>query len=161
MHAGGAPPPSVAGLAGLRRACFAGNEFESDDEPSSLPDGPWAASLRTLGASYALLQHSGRLLAAAHGLEQLGVLGCSTAEGGQQEEGGCWERVAALPQLQLLQVDALVDEQVPAALLAAVSALQGARPGLRVLWHRTQRHDYNAAETCALHFLSGTCASFE
>lgn len=69
------PPPAVAGLARLQRACFTYSYGDPPGGYAALPAGPWAASLRQLCTSYDTSLLSRQLLEAAGQLEQLGVAG--------------------------------------------------------------------------------------
>lgn len=69
------PPPSVAGLARLERACFYRFTFGHNYQaPVALPVGPWTGSLRQLYTDFETLLLSAELLGAASRLQEVYVL---------------------------------------------------------------------------------------
>lgn len=66
------PPPSIAGMTRLRRACFL--DRKHGGAARALPAGPWAAGLCQLGALYDALVLSEEALEAAGQLEELYVM---------------------------------------------------------------------------------------
>ena len=141
------PPPSVAGLSRLQRACFTYLYGSPPGGYATLPVGPWAASLRQLCASYATLLASGELLAAAGGLEQLCVSGRDFAGAVRPDfppaaleffEAAIerfWRWCTEHPTLRELHFELDSYAQRQAALVAAVEALTPARPALGVHRH--------------------------
>ena len=95
--------------------------------------GPWAASLRQLGAPYSVLRASGELLAAAGQLEHLCILGGSLVVESNAEaraaSQGFWRWCTAHPPLRQLQIDLQPATAVSSSLL---DGLLGARPALQV-----------------------------
>ncbi|PRW51148.1 putative LRR receptor-like serine threonine- kinase [Chlorella sorokiniana] len=73
LEAAWQPPPSVGGLSRQERACFMPKIAAGMPAApaTALPAGPWAASLRKLGASYDTLLLSGALLETFSQLERL------------------------------------------------------------------------------------------
>ena len=137
------PPASVAGLGRLQRACFTYSYGNPPGGYAALPNGPWAASLRQLCASYDTLLLSGELLAAAGGLEQLCVSGRfagavrpdfppAALEAASER---FWRWCAEHPPLRELHFE--LDSYAPpqATFVAAVEALTPARPALGVHRH--------------------------
>lgn len=143
MEAARAPPPCIADLPSLQRACFLdflGDDGYADDAlplaHGALPDGPWSASLRQLGASYSTLLLSGPLLAAAGQLEQLGVFKGGLAAEPSDASERFWRWCAAHPPLRELHIEMARYRALPSpSFMAAVEALQAARPALQVHHH--------------------------
>lgn len=128
------PPPSIAGLSRLRRACFPTRA--SDTTPgAALPAGPWAASLRQLGARFEVLLFSPELLAAAsQRLEEVGVAGGSFSASsnayGQQRR--FWQWCTAHPPLCNLHIQLHHFEKVVPTFVAAMNDLRDERQALQV-----------------------------
>lgn len=142
MGASFRPPPSVAGLRRLQRACFLiGEEVIA----AALPTGPWADSLRQLGAPFNVLLLSGELLAAAGQLERLGVLGgdLAAAPDAASERLWCW--CAAHPPLRQLHIELERLEPIPPSILAVVARLTRAQPALLVECHHGPRAPFSDA----------------
>lgn len=135
MDASTAPPPSIVNLTRLQRACFfvTGDIDGIRPRVSALPAGPWAGSLRHLGASYETLLKSSQTLAAAGQLEQLSVL-----EGGFKSHSSAskrfWRWCGSHPPLRRLHLEMADDHYLSPAFAAAVSGLQSARPALQVVY---------------------------
>lgn len=133
MHHWKRLPPSIADLGKLQRACFQ----YIDPSPeimwlSGLPVGPWASSLRSLGAPYDMLLLSSELLAAAGQLEQLAVLDGDFEAAPSEASARFWRWCAAHPPLRQLDVEVLEPVSPDATHLAALEELRTARPDLRV-----------------------------
>lgn len=128
------PLPSLTALSSLRRCCLGASCFCAADQPLpsvGLPPGPWAASLRELGACLDVLQHSVEALSAATQLTRLAVLGGSF-QGDAQD--AFWDWAAERPPLQQLQIDLPgEDELVPCAAVHNVCYLARQRPALDVI----------------------------
>lgn len=148
MGAAAQPPPSLASLSRRQRFCITDAEwppswYEDEYPPAAaLPAGPWAASLRKLGAPYRALWHSGPLLAAAGQLEQLGVLEGGFSDAPNDASERFWRWCAAHPPLRQLHIemqfpDCEKREGDPRVVWIprAVHGLQRVRPALRVEWH--------------------------
>lgn len=133
MTAADLPPPSVAGLSRLKRACFEPQSDPWEASRAALPTGAWSGSLRQLAASHSVLLLSHQLLAAAGRLEQLTVIDVSCTKLGAEPDDAEGRRFlrwcATHPSLQQVYF-----EEVPTApgLLAAVDVLRAARPALQV-----------------------------
>lgn len=125
----GQPPPSVAALSRLQRACFL--RF-GHQPPAALPAGTWAASLRHLATDYDTLLLSRRLLAAAGQLEELAVLGGYLADEPSRASERFWRWCAVHPPLRRLRIELERLGGVGAPFLESVAALRTARPALRV-----------------------------
>lgn len=138
MDGGACPPPSIAGLARLQRACFS-RSCETDCPPGALPTGPWASSLQQLGATYETLLLSSQLLAAATRLEELAVLGGDLTAAPSDASKRFWRWCAEHPALQQLQVELDARELASAAFTAAEHGLRDARPALRVHCHAVRK----------------------
>ncbi len=72
-------PAALVGLSRLQRCCLGSPYIAGNLEalPTPLPLGPWAASLRSLGATLDVLQHSAEMLSAATQLSRLAIMGSS------------------------------------------------------------------------------------
>lgn len=129
-------PASIAGLGRLQRACFwRGEEAPAPVPPAALPMGPWAGSLRELGAPYDTLVLSGDLLTAAGRLETLTVMRGDLMAADSDASARFWWWCATHPPLQVLIVD-LGNSPVGGAFVVALNQLRNARPALGcVLWH--------------------------
>ena len=135
MPSGAPPPPCVAGLARLQRACFHA-DVRLAGSAADLPDGPWAGSLRQLGTSYEVLLRSDALLAAATQLEQLHVMKAGWLLGTWTP--AClafWEWCRRHPLLQQLHIRLAPFDTVPGAFVAALNQLRNERPALQVQLH--------------------------
>ncbi|PRW32686.1 LRR receptor-like kinase family [Chlorella sorokiniana] len=126
------PPAAVAGLSRLQRCCLGSADYAGNPEmpPIALPPGPWAASLRELGASLDVLQHSAGTLAAATQLTRLAITGGSF-KGHQQ--AAFWEWARIHPLLRKLQIEFLHEAELPGAAVHAICSLSRQRPALDVV----------------------------
>ena len=93
-----------------------------------LPPGPWAASLRSLGASLDVLAHSTGVLSAATQLTRLALTGNSLQS---DAEEAFWEWVGSHPSLRQLQID-VGGYDVASAMLHTVISLARKRPQLEI-----------------------------
>jgi len=126
------PSAALAGLSHLQRCCLGSVGYELMDPETTaapLPPGPWAAGLRSLGASLDVLSRSTAVLSAATQLTRLALTGGSLTCAEQQT---FWEWAGRHPPLQQLLIE--VDEglDVPAAAVHAMSCLAHGRPALQV-----------------------------
>lgn len=140
-------PCAVAGLSRLQHCCLAApcaaagaaaddEETHPPDESAScldgLPKGPWAASLRALGAEFPSLLRSQALLQAAGGqLETLCCVGAMPLASRAQQEA-FWRWAAAAPRLRRIKFDLSSIEHIGGMVRSAVLALQQARPDLQI-----------------------------
>lgn len=131
----GQPPPSVAGLSSLQRACFLPFHGGPHWQPTApLPLGPWAASLRQLFTDFETLLFSSELLAAAGQLEQVGVLGGDLGAERNAASERFWRwcfRHQPLRQLHI-EMETLALPGVGSHFVGAVNAMHGMRPELQV-----------------------------
>lgn len=131
------PPASLAGLSRLQRLCLGGACYPPGEQlgpPVSLPAGPWAASLRCLGASLDVLAQSLEVMQEATQLTRLVVTGSSFT---RQDQDAFWEWAGSHPSLRQLQVEVRDDVDLPGGTLHAICSLGWSRPELRVtteLW---------------------------
>ena len=124
------PFAALAALNRLQRCCLGNAERgfrQQQDPPLQLPTGPWAGSLRSLGAGWDVLPHSSQLLSAATQLTELAVTG------GSLEAPLCpqfWRWAETHRSLQRLQID--VWGSLPAWMVQYMLGLKDARPGLDI-----------------------------
>ena len=93
-----------------------------------LPLGPWATSLRELGASLDVLPHSLAMLSAATQLTRLAVTG-----GSYEHSDALWKWARSHPPLRQLQVDIQYDVELSTTVLHAICSLARERPELTVV----------------------------
>ena len=125
------PPATISGLSRLQRCCLGSAKFDPAElsaQLAPLPPGPWAASLRELGASMDVLPHSLAMLSAATQLTRLAVTG-----GSYEHSDALWEWARSHPTLQQLQLDILKVTQLSGATLHAICSLAHERPELTVV----------------------------
>lgn len=130
MAAAAQPPLAIAGLSRLQRACLScGGESQGP-----LPNGPWAGSLRQLGAPYGMLLLSSELLAAAGRLERLGVLGGKAAYAAAPSDASrrFWRWCAEHSPLRQLKIEMYDNAPAAPSFVAATHDLRNARPTLQV-----------------------------
>ena len=123
------PPAALAGLSRLQRCCLGPAEDLGALPPQAqLPAGPWAGSLRVLGANSDVLQRSMALLSAATQLQHLAVTGGTYTQLG----GNFWEWAGSHPSLLHLELHVVQSSDVPGHILHSALALNAARPSLHV-----------------------------
>lgn len=135
-------PPAVSGLSRLQRAFFEGTADAHGNVPA-LPAGPWASSLRQLGASYDVLAASGGMLAAATQLQELHLMGGNFTD----PQHAFWaECVPHLPMLRLLHFYSDMGEFLANShILFQLADLARGRPELDM--------QHSPLQTVAFHFL--------
>ncbi len=133
------PPAALAGLSSLQR-CILEYSTHEGVLPTPLPPGPWAASLRSLGASLDVLARSTGLLSEATQLTRLALTHTSMENHGQE---AFWEWAGSHPSLRRLQIEAGEEADLSDATLHAIGSLAHQRPELDVTtvltdtWDRT------------------------
>jgi len=125
------PLPGLAGLARLQRCCLSSAWWAKNSEAPAmpLPPGPWAASLRSLGAPVDVLALSTEVLSAATQLTCLAVLGGKFQEDVPE---AFWAGAHEHPSLRRLQIDVPAELKIPAATLQAICNLACEWPELKV-----------------------------
>ncbi|KAI7836518.1 hypothetical protein COHA_009619 [Chlorella ohadii] len=125
------PPAALAGLTRLQRCCLDANcpARNADPPPTPLPPGPWAASLRSLGASLDVLALSTGVLSAATQLSRLAVARSSLND---IEQEAFWEWAGGHPSLQRLQIEVGAQVTVPGATVQTLTMLAQELPQLEV-----------------------------
>jgi len=124
-------PLALVGLSRLQRCCLCGVDYGAELEAplSPLPPGPWAASLRSLGAGLDVLARSTEVLATATQLTRLALAGNSLYS---KDQAAFWEWAGSHPSLRRLQIE--VDEytDLSGPTLHAICSLARERPQLEV-----------------------------
>ena len=125
------PQAALAGLSRLQRCCLGSAMYDAGDwdlELETLPPGPWAASLRELGASLDVLPHSLAMLSAATQLTRLAVTG-----GSYEDSDALWKWARSHPSLLQLQIDIQHGVELSTCALHAICSLACQRPELTVV----------------------------
>ncbi len=126
------PPAALAGLRRLQRCCLGTAKYlaqqQRQQQRQPLPAGPWAGSLRVLGASSDVLPRSAALLSAATQLRHLAVTGGSYTQLGRD----LWEWASRHPSLQHLELHGEDTSEVPMHIVHNALALKEVRSSLKV-----------------------------
>jgi len=132
------PPAALASLSSLQHCCLGDPQYgdantAGAEAAAGLPDGPWRSSLRMLGASYGVLMASTAMLAGAHQLKELAVLGGSFECSDYDRVSRFWEVVAEHPSLMRLRVEAAECQGLPPALVTRLPSLNSELPDVEIL----------------------------